>query len=157
MIETLKQKQPHRAEPEMVFVQGGAFYMGYDGTLETDCGDDKKPRHNVLLSSFSIGKYPVTQGQWKAVMGSNPSEFKGDRLPVETVSWYDAQEFIDKLNVLTGKHYRLPTEAEWEYAARGGYKDSWLHRHFIYSGSDTPDHLTMYAGMTKTVEAVLNR
>ena len=115
-------------EPEMVFVEGGTFQMGSDSGE-----DDEKPVHSVTLSSFNIGKYEVTQAQWRAVMGNNPSNFKGcDDCPVETVSWDDVQDFIRKLNAQTGKNYRLPTEAEWEYAANGG-KSS---KGFTYSGSN---------------------
>jgi formylglycine-generating enzyme required for sulfatase activity len=83
---------------------------------------DEMPVHLVNIRSFAIGKYEVTQGQWKAVMGSNPSRFSncGDLCPVETISWSDAQQFIHRLNQKTGKNYRLPSEAEWEYAARAG-------------------------------------
>ncbi len=111
---------------EMVFVQGGRFRMGSKDIWNA------KPVHEVELDDFYIGKYPVTQAQWKAVMGENPSSFKGDDRPVEEVSWEDAQGFIRKLNSLTGKSFRLPTEAEWEYAARGGQKG----RGYTYSGSD---------------------
>ena len=97
--------------------------MGCTSEQGNDCGIDEKPAHQVTVSSFYIGKYEVTQGQWKAIMGNNPSKFpKGDNYPVEQVSWNDVQEFISKLNAKTGKNYRLPTEAEWEYAARGGNK-----------------------------------
>jgi formylglycine-generating enzyme required for sulfatase activity len=81
---------------------------------------DEKPVHCVTVSDFYMGETEVTQALWKAVMGTNPSKWKGDNLPVETVSWNDAQKFIKKLNSLTGKNYKLPTEAEWEYAAGGG-------------------------------------
>jgi formylglycine-generating enzyme required for sulfatase activity len=91
-----------------------------------DGRQDEKPVHEVCVSDFSIGKYEVTQAEWQAVMGSNPSKFTGDRRPVDTVSWNDAQAFITKLNQMTGRRYRLPTEAEWEYAARsGGKKEKW--------------------------------
>ena len=89
-----------------------------------------------------MGKYEVTQAQWKAVMGSNPSRFKGDNLPVENVSWDDVQAFIRKLNQLTGKRYRLPTEAEWEYAARGGNKS----RGYKYAGGNNIDEVAWYDG-----------
>jgi formylglycine-generating enzyme len=109
---------------EFVQVPGGSFEMG---DTFGDGGESEKPVHEVRLDSFSIGKYPVTQGQWQMVMDNNPSHFKsGESLPVESVSWNDVQGFIAKLNTLTGKNYRLPTEAEWEYAARsGGKKEKW--------------------------------
>ncbi len=101
---------------ELVLLQGGQFTMGSDKGSENE-----KPPHQVQLSAFSIGKYEVTQAQWQAVMGNNPSRFKGDDLPVENVSWNDVQEFIKRLNDKTGsQQFRLPTEAEWEYAARAG-------------------------------------
>jgi formylglycine-generating enzyme required for sulfatase activity len=97
---------------EMVAIKGGTFQMGSNEGLS-----EEKPIHTVTVSDFSIGKTEVTQAQWVAIMGSNPSNFKGDNLPVETVSWDDVQVFLGKLNAKTGKTYRLPTEAEWEYAA----------------------------------------
>jgi formylglycine-generating enzyme required for sulfatase activity len=118
---------------EMVEVEGGTFQMGSSSSGETN----EVPIHSVTLSSFSIGKTEVTQGQWQAVMGNNPSGFKGDTRPVEQVSWEDCQEFVVKLNRLTDKQYRLPTEAEWEYASRGGNKS----RGYTYSGSDTLDEV----------------
>lgn len=115
-------------EPVMVYVGGGSFEMGSN--------DDKnwgaKPVHQVTLTDYYIGKYEVTQAQWKAVMGGNPSWFKDcDNCPVDRVSWDSVQVYLRKLNKLTNKTYRLPTEAEWEYAARGG-KES---RGYVYSGS----------------------
>ena len=111
-------------------VEGGTFQMGSN---DSDAENDEKPVHNVTLSSYYIGETEVTQALWQAVMGSNPSYFKGDNLPVELVSWNDCQEFIRKLNQKTGKNFRLPTEAEWEYAARGGKKS----RGYKYAGSNT--------------------
>lgn len=108
---------------EMVKVEAGPFLMG--GTVEMgEAESDETPIHSVSFThNFYIGKYEVTQALWQAVMGGiNPSRFKGDNLPVETVSWNDCQEFINKLNSMTNRKFRLPTEAEWEYAARGGIK-----------------------------------
>ena len=105
-------------EPEMVFIHGGTFQMG--DIFNEDFGS--KPVHTVTLDSFYIGKYEVTQKQWIAIMGNNPAHFIGDDLPVEQVSWDDIQVFLLKLNNQTGKKYRLPTEAEWEYAARDNGK-----------------------------------
>ena len=119
----------------MVYVQGGTFTMGATDEQGSDADIDEKPAHSVTLSSYYIGKTEVTQELWEAVMGSNPSEFKGNRKPVEQVSWNDCQTFISMLNALTGKNYRLPTEAEWEFAARGGIKS----KGYKYSGSNTLD------------------
>ena len=106
---------------EFVFVKGGCYEMG---DTFGDGRPDEKPVHNVCVNDFYMGKYEVTQGQWQAVMGSNPSKFNncGANCPVEQVSWNDTQDFIGRLNGKTGKNYRLPTEAEWEYAARSGGK-----------------------------------
>ena len=127
---------------EMEYVEGGTFKMGATREQGSDYYDDEKPAHQVTVSSFHISKYQVTQAQWKAVMGNNPSNFKGDNLPVEQVSWIEVQEFINKLNAQTGKQYRLPTEAEWEFAARGGIKS----KGYKYSGSDTVDSVAWYSG-----------
>ena len=124
----------HPAEPEMILVQGGTFSMGCTDEQGGDCMEWEKPVHQVTVNSFYIGKYEITQGQWKAIMDRNPSNFtKGDNYPVENVGWDDLQEFIHKLNVATGKNYRLPTEAEWEYAARGGNNS----KGYKYSGNNT--------------------
>jgi formylglycine-generating enzyme required for sulfatase activity len=103
---------------EMIFVPGGSFKMGSpEGTGD----DEEKPQHDVTVPGFYIGKYPITQEQWKAVMGKNPSHFKGDpALPVECISWNDAKKYCEKLARMTGQVYRLPSEAEWEYACRAG-------------------------------------
>ena len=106
----------------MVLVEGGTFNMGASPEQEYEALSDEWPAHNVTVSSFSIGRYEVTQDEWEAVMGTNPSKNKGGRKPVENVNWSDCQRFIAKLNAMTGKKFRLPTEAEWEYAARGGNK-----------------------------------
>jgi formylglycine-generating enzyme required for sulfatase activity len=102
--------------PEMVVIPAGSFQMGGNE------GAREKPPHSVSIKIFAIGKYEVTQGEWKAVMGKNPSEFKkcGDTCPVEQVTWNEIQAYIQKLNAKSGQYYRLPTEAEWEYAARAG-------------------------------------
>ncbi len=123
----------NNVEFKMIGVQGGAFYMG--ATLEqVRLADvDEQPCHNVAISSFRIGQTEVTQALWKAVMGNNPSKFKdNDDEPVEFVTWDDCQKFIAKLNEITGLKFRLPTEAEWEYAARGGN----LSQQYTYPGSD---------------------
>lgn len=124
----------------MIGVQGGTFTMGATSEQGSDAKDDEKPAHQVTLSDFSIGQTEVTQELWEAVMGSNPSYKKGSNLPVEEVSWNDCQEFIKKLNQLTGKNFRLPTEAEWEFAARGGVKS----QGFKYSGSNNIGDVAWY-------------
>ena len=125
----------------MVKVSGGTFTMGATSEM-TEPYFWEKPTHQVTLSSYYIGETEVTQAMWKAVMGSNPSRFEGDDLPVEKVSWNDCQTFISKLNTLTGKRFRLPTEAEWEFAARGGNQS----RHAQYSGSSRIDDVAWYDG-----------
>ena len=125
---------------EMVKVEAGTFMMGATSEMENPY-DNEKPVHQVTLADdYYMGKYEVTQALWQAVMGSNPSTFKGDNLPVEKVSWNDCQEFISKLNSLTGRKFRLPTEAEWEYAARGGRKS----RGYQYSGSNNLSDVAWY-------------
>ena len=123
----------------MLPVEGGTFTMGATAEM-TDPFDDEKPTHQVTLSSYFMGETEVTQALWTAVMGSNPSGFKGDDLPVEWVSWNDFQAFLTKLNALTGRTFRLPTEAEWEYAARGGSKSGGTQ----YSGSSNLDEVAWY-------------
>ena len=128
-------------EFEMVYVAGGTFMMGATSEQGSDAYNDERPVHSVTLSSFHIGKYEVTQGLWREVMGSNPSLNKaGDDYPVEKVSWEDCQEFVRKLNARTGLNFRLPTEAEWEYAARGGKKS----RGYKYSGSNSLGNVAWY-------------
>ena len=117
---------------DMVRVEAGTFTMGATAEMKKPM-DHEKPTHRVTLTNdYYIGKYEVTQALWQTVMGNNPSKFKGDNLPVEQVSWDDCQDFLSKLNRITGKTFRLPTEAEWEYAARGGNKS----RGYQYSGSN---------------------
>ena len=126
---------------KMVGVEGGTFTMGATSEQGTsDPWDDEYPTHSVTLSNFAIGETEVTQELWQAVMGSNPSDFSGTNLPVESVSWNDCQTFITKLNQLTGKNFRLPTEAEWEYAARGGNKS----KGYKYAGSNTLGDVAWY-------------
>ena len=126
----------------MVWVDGGTFRMGATSEQGSDAWDAEKPVHSVTLSGYYIGKTEVTQALWQAVMGSNPSYFEGDDLPVEQVSWDDCQEFIRKLNSLTGQNFRLPTEAEWEFACRGGNNS----RGYKYSGSNYIDNVAWYDG-----------
>jgi len=134
------QSKRGNVEIEMVFVKGGTFMMGCSGKNAGNCEKDEKPAHKVTVGDFQIGKYEVTQKQWAQVMGGNPSHFKGDNLPVGKVSWYDVHEFIERLNTLTGKKYRLPTEAEWEFAARGGVKGTG----FAFAGSNNPGDVAWY-------------
>ena len=125
---------------EMVRVEAGTFTMGATPEMENP-RDDEMPTHKVTLTNdYYIGKYEVTQALWQAVMGYNSSDFMGDNLPVENVSWEESQEFISKLNRITGKKFRLPTEAEWEYAARGGNKS----RDYQYSGSNNLSDVAWY-------------
>ena len=143
----------------MVSVEGGTFMMGADTTavLKGDANFDELPLHAVTLAPYSIGQTEVTQELWQAVMGSNPSSFTGDlQRPVEQVSWEDCQEFITRLNAITGKQFRLPTEAEWEFAARGGIKSAgktyagsnelgevaWYYGNSYALGADSPDYGT---------------
>ena len=127
---------------KMIAVEGGTFKMGATSEQGSDAYSDKRPVHSVTLSDYYIGETEVTQELWDAVMGTNPSRFKGSKRPVESVSWNDCQEFITKLNNLTGKNFRLPTEAEWEYAARGGSKS----KGYKYSGSNTIGNVAWYEG-----------
>ena len=127
-------------ENDMVLVQGGEFVMGGTADQGTNVNADELPTRNVTLSSFYISKFEVTQELWQAVTGNSPSKFSGDRLPVEQVNWDDCIEFIAKLNALTGRNYRLPTEAEWEYASRGGQQSN----HYKYSGSNNVDEVAWY-------------
>lgn len=114
---------------KMIPVEGGAFTMGDEGHA-----------HKVSVSSYKIGETPVTQELWNAVMGGNPSKYKGDKRPVEQVSWEDCRSFLKKLNQITGKKFRLPTEAEWEFAARGGNRT----QNTDYSGSNNIDDVAWH-------------
>ncbi len=121
----------------MVLVRGGTFQMGSNDNIS------EKPIHSVTLPDFEIGKYPVTQKLWQGIMGSNPSRFQGcDDCPVEQLSWNDVQEFLKKLNQkYPDKNYRLPSEAEWEYAARGGKQS----KGYTYAGSNDIDEVAWYS------------
>lgn len=130
-----------KIENDMVYIEGGTFMMGSDDEEERNAPCDEKPAHPVTLSTFYLCKHEVTQEEWEAVMGYNPSYFKGSNYPVERVCWDECQLFINKLNSLTGQNYRLPTEAEWEYAARGGN----MSQGHKYSGSDTLDDVAWYS------------
>lgn len=127
--------------PPMVQVPGGEFWMGADEG-DSNAPADEKPRHRVRVEGFSLGKYEVTQGQWKQVMGSNPSLFPlcGDDCPVENISWNEIQAFIEKLKQQTGLLCRLPTEAEWEYACRSGGREQ------RYCGGDDADEFAWHDG-----------
>ena len=140
--QNIKLKEGYNEDIEVVFVKGDSFQMGSSDDFEYE-----KPEHILIVSDFYIGKYEVTQKQWKEIMGtstshSSPSSFKGDELPVEQVSWTEIQEFIKKLNQKTNKKYRLPTEAEWEYAARGGNQS----KGYTYSGSNKIDEVAWHSG-----------
>ncbi len=125
----------------MIGVEGGTFTMGATAEQGSDYDDDERPTHQVTLSDYWIGETEVTEALWTAVMGSNPSYYKrGDNYPVEQVSWNVCQAFISKLNELTGETFRLPTEAEWEFAARGGT----MSRGYKYSGSNTVGDVAWY-------------
>ena len=138
---TPKQKEVlSRLVGNMVQVEGGSFQMGGTPEQGSDVYSDEKPVHEVTLSDYYMGKYEVRQSEWEAVMGSNPSRFKGADLPVERVSWEDCHEFIGRLNALTGLNFKLPTEAQWEYAARGGR----LSKGYKYSGSNNLGEVGWY-------------
>ena len=130
----------------MVKVYGGTFWMGAQSkdpngqNYDSDAYEKVAPVHQVTLSDYHIGKYEVTQEEWHAVMGNNPSWFKGAKKPVESVSWYDCQEFVKKLNLQTGLNFSLPTEAQWEFAARGGN----MSKGYKYSGSNDLDKVAWY-------------
>lgn len=143
-LETVRlQEALSRLKENMLPVKGGCFQMGdTSGGVFTapEGGKDERPVHEVCVNDFYIGKYEVTQKEWVSVMGNNPSNFKiCDDCPVEKVSWNDVQDYISRLNSRTGKNYRLPTEAEWEYAARSGGKKE------KYSGGDDIDAVAWYS------------
>ncbi|MCB0598210.1 MAG: formylglycine-generating enzyme family protein [Lewinellaceae bacterium] len=136
-----QQTLPSTLSFDMIQVEGGSFWMGNDKSEEAL--DREQPAHEVKLESFYIAKYPVTQSLWKTIMGAenNPSAFKGDERPVENISREDALAFISQLNQLANQTYRLPSEAEWEYAARGGQQS----RGYKYAGSDNIEEVGWYS------------
>ena len=125
----------------MIPVEGGTFSMGATPEQGSDASSREKPVHQVTVSSYYIGETEVTQSLWLAVMGTMPSNFTGMQLPVEQVSWEDCQAFIAALNAMTGQQFRLPTEAEWEFAARGGN----MSMGYKYSGSDNLASVAWYS------------
>jgi formylglycine-generating enzyme required for sulfatase activity len=133
---------------KMIAVEGGSYMMGATPGQGADARENEKPAHKVTVDDFLIGETEVTQELWFAVMGNNPSYFKyrEGNYPVESVSWYDVQEFIKKLNEITGQQFRLPFEAEWEYAARGGKKTTDKK----YAGSDNIDEVAWYDGNSES-------
>ena len=137
-----QQQRSNLPEIEMVYVKGGTFTMGATSEQGIDADDREKPAHKVTLDSYYIGKYEVTNELWKAVMGGTIVSREGakDNEPVVFVSWDDIQRFLRKLNAMTGKNYRLPTEAEWEFAARGGNAS----RGYKYAGSNIRNEVMWY-------------
>ncbi len=131
-----------RIADNMVRVEGGTFTMGATSEQGKEAFAGEKPKHSVTLSGFYIGRFEVTRREWEAVMGTNPNAgvFEGDNRPVQNISWDDCQVFIEKLNKLTGRTFRLPTEAEWEYAARGGK----LSQGYKYAGSNVVGDVAWY-------------
>lgn len=143
----------------MIFVEGGIFEMGAQNTdpnkpnYDEEAWDREAPVHLVTLSDYYIGETEVTQELWQAVMGSNPSHFLGEQKPVEQVAWYNCQDFIKKLNDLTGMNFRFPTEAEWEFAAKGGNES----RGYRYSGSDDINEVAWCSADGKQTRLVKNK
>ena len=143
----LRQQEKNWKALKMVFVKGGAYWMGAQNenyrerNYNSRASEWERPVHCVTVNDFYIGETEVTQALWKAVMGTNPSTWKGDSLPIENISWNDCQTFIHKLNKMTGSNYRLPTEAEWEYAARGGRQG----KGYEYAGSNTIGDVAWYS------------
>ncbi len=126
---------------KMIYVEGDSFMMGAADD-DSEAYDDEKPRHKVMLDGFYMAETPVTQALWEAVMGSNPSFFEGENLPMSCISWYDGLRFIKKLNVLTCQQFCLPTEAQWEYAARGGK----YSKGYKYAGDNDLDSVAWWGG-----------
>ena len=143
----------------MILVKSGTFYMGAQKddpnapNYDEEAWSREAPVHQVTLSDYYIAEAEVTQELWKAVMGSNPSHFEGDKRPVEQTTWYDCQSFINALNQLTGLNFRFPTEAEWEFAARGGNES----HGYKYSGSDIIDDVAWYSADGKKTADVMTK
>ena len=134
--------------PEMVKIPAGSFMMGYDDR-DSLALEDERPQQRVQVQSFAIGKYEVTQEEWIAVMGFNPSYSKGTKLPLENIFWGDVQDFVIRLSQKTGKNYRLPSEAEWEYVARGGSSA-------LYPWGNDASELSNYAWFNKNSSSSTN-
>ena len=131
-----------RLMEEMISVEGGSFSMGSNSEKASSA---EKPAHKVTLDGFRMGQFELSQELFQEVMGWNNSYFPGKGRPVNNISWLNIQLFIERLNEMTGKRFRLPTEAEWEYAAKGGK----LSKGYLYSGSDAIDEVAWYAGNSK--------
>lgn len=138
---------------QMIKVNGGTFTMGATKEQRDYSYPQESPTHEVTLSDYYIGETEVTQALWRAVTGKNPSYHKGDDLPVDNVTWNDCQNFIKLLNEKTGKNFRLPTEAEWEYAARGGSKT----HSYIFSGSNNQNDIWYYDNSDATTHKVASK
>lgn len=138
---------------KMVKVNAGSFSMGSTDEQGSETESDEEPIHMVTLSDYYIGQTEVTQALWVAVMGNNPSSFQGANNPVEQVSWHDCQIFIERINKLTQAKFRLPTEAEWEFAARGGNNSN----HFKYSGSDNIEDVSCYFANSEMTQRVASK
>jgi len=130
----------------MVHIPGGTFLMG---SPQNEGDNSEKPQHRVTIKPFYMGKYPVTQSQWQAVMGNNPSRFKGENRPVETISWHEAVEFFQRLSKITGKQFHLPSEAQWEYACRAGTMTAFHLGETITT--DFANYNCIYSGQTTYV------
>lgn len=144
-VEILTLDENYKAQiikPDMIFVRGGNFTMGATQEQKPAAYKEEYPSRKLFVSDFYIGKYEVTQEEWLKIMGYNPSENKGVNLPVDNVSWIEVHEFINRLNKITGEEYYLPTETEWEYAARGGVN----HSNYRYIGGDNLDEIAWYSG-----------
>lgn len=169
-FETLKEEEPEEVLRDttiivkgvpftMKFVEGGIFEMGAQNidpsqpNYDSEAWDRESPVHLVTLSDYYIGETEVTQELWQAVMGGNPSHFLGEQKPVEQVAWYNCYEFVERLNALTGMKFRFPTEAEWEFAAKGGNES----QGYRYSGSDNIDEVAWYSADGKQTRDVKNK